>query len=958
MNEVNKEFVRANASPHADVMQKSGAGTRMNASHFFIKTKLAKLYHSPRAGAKIFVRRIGGELTSFLKPQQSSTSFQAGRSILEMLAVLALIGVLSIAGLMGYRLVMIRYKANETIHDVMLRATNVPMMWNDYASLYDYKYIFPELIPNDVNPVGYAVETWAEPIDSDFTYRVEVKDMPYEVCRHIISMKPTDIALYKAGAELDRTGIDSSQSDCGRNTINMYFFFTGEFSDEAPLCTRENYTQTKECCEAFGSEWFKGACCTPCAECEMRNPSSGVCAYNPSLSKECCEKTSPNYWANDTCCESEEQSEECCLFAAREWSGSTCCAAGQIVVGGECQNPATCSACQDYNASTNTCTDHVKTSACCTAAGRLWSGSTCCTAGQVVVGGECQTPATCSACQDYNSATNTCTDHVRTSACCTAAGRLWSGSTCCTAGQVVVDGECQTPITCSACQDYNASTNTCTDHVRTSACCTAAGRLWSGSTCCTAGQVVVNGQCQDKVTCSACQDYNASTNTCTDHVKTSACCTAAGRLWSGSTCCAAGQIVVGGECQTPATCSACQDYNAATNTCTDHVRTSACCTAAGRLWSGSTCCTAGQVVVNGQCQNPATCSACQDYNAATNTCTDHVRTSACCTAAGRLWSGSTCCAAGQVVVNGQCQDKVTCSACQDYNAATNTCTDHVRTSACCTAASRLWSGSTCCAAGQVVVNGQCQDKVTCSACQDYNSVTNTCTDHVKTSACCTAAGRLWSGSTCCSAGLILIGNNCATCCAAGKGYDKIKHTCTICKAGYYSDACDNLECKKCPLNTYSAAGAKSCTKCPDGTVSEAGSSACTPCPAGTYRNSSSTSVGTNAWECAPCPAGTYSTGGAKSCTKCPEGTVSAKGASACSACPAGTVYSAGKCISCAAGKYAYNGSCVSCQTGTYSAANATSCTSCGSYATSNANKSGCICMYLGTWPNCKSRSGS
>ena len=634
--------------------QKSGAGARMNAPRSFAQT---------------------------------------GRTILEMLAVLALVGVLSIGGLLGYRLVMIRYKANETIHDVMLRATNVPMVWNDYANLYDYKYIFPELIPNDVNPVGYAVETWAEPIDSDFVYRVEVKDMPYEVCRHIISMKPTDIALYKAGDEIDRTGVDSSQNDCGRNTINMYFFFTGEFSDEEHLCTRANYTESKECCEAFGSEWVKGACRAPCEECEMRNPSSGVCAYNPSLNKECCEKTSPNYWANGTCCEREEQSKECCLFAGREWSGSTCCAAGQVVVGG--------------------------------------------------------------------------------------------------------------------------------------------------------------------------------------------------------------------ECQTPTTCSACQDYNAATNTCTDHVRTSECCTAAGRLWSGSTCCAAGQVVVGDQCQNPATCSACQDYNAATNTCTDHVRTSECCTAAGREWSGSTCCAAGQVVVGGKCQNKATCTSCQDYNAATNTCTNHVRTSA-----------------------------------------------------CCLDEGRLWSGSTCCTAGYIIIGNNCAYCCSAGKGYDRLNRTCTECAAGYYSDACNSLACKKCPHNTYSAAGAKSCIKCPDGTVSEAGSSSCTPCPAGTYRNSSSTSVGTNAWECAPCSAGTYSTGGAKSCKKCPEGTVSQKGASACSACPAGTVYSAGKCISCPAGKYAYNGLCVSCQNGYYSAANATSCTSCGTYAISNANKSGCTCMYTGTWPNCKSRSGS
>ena len=528
--------------------QKSGAGARMNAPRSFAQT---------------------------------------GRTILEMLAVLALVGVLSIGGLLGYRLVMIRYKANETIHDVMLRATNVPMVWNDYANLYDYKYIFPELIPNDVNPVGYAVETWAEPIDSDFVYRVEVKDMPYEVCRHIISMKPTDIALYKAGDEIDRTGVDSSQNDCGRNTINMYFFFTGEFSDEEHLCTRANYTESKECCEAFGSEWVKGACRAPCEECEMRNPSSGVCAYNPSLNKECCEKTSPNYWANGTCCEREEQSKECCLFAAREWSGSTCCAANQVVEGDQCQN-----------------------------------------------------------------------------------------------------------------------------------------------------------------------------------------------------------------------------------------------------------------------------------------------------------------------------------------------------------------------------------KATCTSCQDYNAATNTCTNHVRTSECCLDEGRLWSGSTCCTAGYIIIGNNCAYCCSAGKGYDRLNRTCTECAAGYYSDACNSLACKKCPHNTYSVAGAKSCIKCPDGTVSEAGSSSCTPCPAGTYRNSSSTSVGTNAWECAPCSAGTYSTGGAKSCKKCPEGTVSQKGASACSACPAGTVYSAGKCISCPAGKYAYNGLCVSCQNGYYSAANATSCTSCGTYAISNANKSGCTCMYTGTWPNCKSRSGS
>ena len=564
-----------------------------------------------------------------------------------------------------------------------------------------------------------------------------------------------------------------------------------DYNSATNTCT--DHVRTSTCCAAQGRAWNGTSCCASgevasngqcCPAGSTYYDGVGCCA-SENASASCCSAikgSTYEFWSGSQClkkcdtCETRNSSgscvtvtntQTCCTAAGRLWSGSACCESGQVVVDGACQGKASCNSCQDYSSITNTCSAHVRTEACCTSAGRLWSGSTCCAAGQVVVNGQCQDKATCTSCQDYNSSTNTCTDHVKTSACCTAAGRLWSGSTCCAAGQVVVNGQCQDKATCTSCQDYNSSTNTCTDHVKTSACCTAAGRLWSGSTCCTAGQVVVNGQCQDKATCTSCQDYNSSTNTCTDHVRTSACCTAAGRLWSGSTCCTAGQVVVNGQCQNKATCTSCQDYNSATNTCTDHVKTSACCTAAGRLWSGSTCCTAGQVVVNGQCQNKATCTSCQDYNSATNTCTDHVKTSACCTAAGRLWSGSTCCTAGQVVVNGQCQNKATCTSCQDYNSTTNTCTDHVKTSACCTAAGRLWSGSTCCTAGQVVVNGQCQNKATCTSCQDYNSTTNTCTDHVKTSACCTAAGRKWNGTSCCEAGQVASNGQC---CPSGSTY--------------------------------------------------------------------------------------------------------------------------------------------------------------------------------------------
>ena len=55
-----------------------------------------------------------------------------GCSMIEIISVLALIGLLSMLGLVGYKFLMNDYRANETIYDVMLRASNVPMIWEDF----------------------------------------------------------------------------------------------------------------------------------------------------------------------------------------------------------------------------------------------------------------------------------------------------------------------------------------------------------------------------------------------------------------------------------------------------------------------------------------------------------------------------------------------------------------------------------------------------------------------------------------------------------------------------------------------------------------------------------------------------------------------------------------------------------------------------------------------------------
>ena len=117
---------------------------------------------------------------------------QHGRSMLEMLGVLAIIGVLSITALVGFTYAMNKHRANETIYDVMLRGTNVPMIdENYYSKPSGYEFLFPGLGQNSGRQgVYYPMSTKK---DSGRSYYVEATGVSYRVCELILKMEPTDI---------------------------------------------------------------------------------------------------------------------------------------------------------------------------------------------------------------------------------------------------------------------------------------------------------------------------------------------------------------------------------------------------------------------------------------------------------------------------------------------------------------------------------------------------------------------------------------------------------------------------------------------------------------------------------------------------------------------------------------------------------------------------------------------
>ena len=66
---------------------------------------------------------------------------QNGRSMIEMLGVLAIIGVLSVGGIAGYSKAMMKYRINKTIEQITLVAGNVHAFWGpqkNYIGVHCY----------------------------------------------------------------------------------------------------------------------------------------------------------------------------------------------------------------------------------------------------------------------------------------------------------------------------------------------------------------------------------------------------------------------------------------------------------------------------------------------------------------------------------------------------------------------------------------------------------------------------------------------------------------------------------------------------------------------------------------------------------------------------------------------------------------------------------------------------
>ena len=146
---------------------------------------------------------------------------ESGRSMVEMLGVLAIIGVLSIGAIVGYSYGMDKYRANETINDIMNRAIDLITQatrgqesltlsgWQDEETIYDIgseDYTYDNLIVFDVGTT---------------------KPLPETVCKMVYDALKTQAIQIDVNAER----VDSHEL-CGNDNTMTFYFDYGSFSPD------------------------------------------------------------------------------------------------------------------------------------------------------------------------------------------------------------------------------------------------------------------------------------------------------------------------------------------------------------------------------------------------------------------------------------------------------------------------------------------------------------------------------------------------------------------------------------------------------------------------------------------------------------------------------------------------------------------------------------------------------
>ena len=252
---------------------------------------------SPMAARPVPEHNIGGAHPRALSPRRwktpSGMSPQSGRSMIEMLAVLAIMGILTVGGIVAYSFAVAKHRANQIYNQVDLRAVSAFTNPIVKHTATDASFRLPgfddtfENLPYEHTKVGKAA------------FQIKVSNVPKNICRRLQDM------TFKLPRHVTLNGEEVSSACKTQNTFVFVYdglsvgkpstgvppiacecsgcqsCETGSCQDNDNLCGPKEVCVSGTCQCAPDYTECMGSCYTACGDGLMRDPISCDCVCEP-----------------------------------------------------------------------------------------------------------------------------------------------------------------------------------------------------------------------------------------------------------------------------------------------------------------------------------------------------------------------------------------------------------------------------------------------------------------------------------------------------------------------------------------------------------------------------------------------------------------------------------------------------------------------------------------------------
>ncbi len=240
---------------------------------------------------------------------------EIGRSMVEILGVLAVIGVLSIGGIWGYTFAMTKYIANETISEINMRAHDIShqMQKEDIEEI--------TMAMGDMTETGFPISARISPVDEDY-FEIFVEDVPSNVCRELLnSAWQVPYSIF-----VDNDEYTASTSICNQyEAVELAYEFHKDLALKDDI-DEDDQHDLKRC--EHNNDCNCGLCIDGVCQKGCKNGEECIQSFDENSTLTCCPKDKIK---NGICCRYTNEKGECCD------SQNHCCPATKPLMGADGQ---------------------------------------------------------------------------------------------------------------------------------------------------------------------------------------------------------------------------------------------------------------------------------------------------------------------------------------------------------------------------------------------------------------------------------------------------------------------------------------------------------------------------------------------------------------------------------------------------------------------------------------------